>query len=159
MRSLIQRIGLSAVLILFLGASLGHAGEDLIAPTRSLEGPGELQGRLTVVSEPPGLEVFLDDSGIGQTPVWLNEVKAGLHKLRVSDSEKDVFVQPGRTLTLSYFKGSFIDIPEKKEAAREPAPELETLAERRERMRPREEARPTDLTPWEKFINRTSPNF
>ena len=157
--SFFRTISLSAVCIVCLGIPLGLAGEDLIAPTRTLEGREELPGRLTVVSEPPGLKVFLDGAEIGQTPVWLNEVKPGLHKLRVRDSERDVYVEPGKTVTLSYFKGSFIDVPEKKEVAREPAPEAEKVTERRKVTKPPEEEKPTDLTPWERFLNRTSPIF
>ena len=158
MRIVFKKISLSAVFVLFLGVPLGLGGEDLIAPTRTLEGPGELPGRLTVVSEPPGLKVFLDGAEIGETPVWLNEVKPGSHKLRVRRSETEVFVEPGKKVTLSYFKGSFIVLPEEKETTREPAPESEKLAERRKEMKPAEEE-PRDLTPWERFLNRTSPNF
>ncbi len=157
--SFFRTISLSAVCVVCLGMPLGLAGEDLIAPTRTLEGPGEPLARLTVVSEPPGLKVFLDGAEIGETPVWLNEVKAGPHKLRVLDSERDVLVEPGRTVTLSYFKGSFIDVPEKKEAAKKPTPESEKLTDRRKSIKPPEEERPRDLTPWERFLNRTSPNF
>ncbi len=157
--SFFRTISLSALFVLFLRIPLGLASEDLIAPTRTLEGREELPGRLTVVSEPPGLKVFLDGAEIGETPVWLNEVKPGLHKLRVLDSERDVLVEPGKTVTLSYFKGSFIDVPEKKEATREPAPEPEKVTEGRKGMKPPKEDKQRDLTPWERFLNRTSPNF
>ena len=127
--SFFRTISLSAVFVLCLGMPLGLAGEDLIAPTRTLEGREELPGRLTVVSEPPGLKVFLDGAEIGETPVWLNEVKPGSHTLRVRRSETEVFVEPGKTVTLSYFKRSFIDVPEEKEAAKKPTPESEKLTE------------------------------
>ncbi len=112
-----------------------------------------------MVSEPPDIEVFLDGSEIGQTPVWMKEVKPGSHEIRVQDSKRDVYVEPGKTVTLSYFKGSFIVVPEEKEAARKPTPEPGKLAKDRKRVRPREEESPRDLTPWERFLNRTSPNF
>jgi len=159
MRISSKRIGLSALLLLFTGVPISFGGHGLIAPTRSLEGHQEPLGRMTVVSEPPDIEVFLDGSEIGQTPVWMKEVKPGSHKIRVRRSETDVLVEPGKTVTLSHFKGSFIVVPEEKEAARKPTPESEKLAERRERMRPREEERPRDLSPWERYLNRTSPNF
>ncbi len=108
---------------------------------------------------PPGLEVFLDDSEIGQTPVWMKEVKPGSHKIRVRRSETDVYVETGKTLTLSYFKGSFIVVPEKKEAGKELTSEPGKMAEGRKRVRPREVERPRDLTPWERFLNGTSPIF
>jgi len=157
--SFLRPISLSALFVLFLRIPLGLAGEDLIAPTRTLEGREELPGRLTVVSEPPGLKVFLDGAEIGETPVWLNEVKPGSHTLRVQDSKRDVYVEPGKTVTLSYFKGSFIDVPEKKKVAREPAPETEKVTEGRKRVKPREEESQRDLTLWDRFMNGSSPIF
>ena len=154
-----RRIGFSALLLLFSGVSLSLGAEGLIAPTRSLEGHQEALGRLTVVSEPRGLGVLLDGSEIGQTPVWVKEVKAGLHKIRVRRSETDVYVETGKTLTLSYFKGSFIVVPEEKEVGKELTPEPGKMAEGRRRVKPREEERPKDLTPWERFLNGTSPTF
>ncbi len=159
MRTPFKTISLSALLVLFFAVSISFGGEDLIAPTRTLEGREELPGRLTVVSEPPGLKVFLDGAEIGETPVWLNEVKPGSHTLRVKRSETEVFVEPGKTVTLSYFKGSFIDVPEKKEVAREPAPEPEKVTERRKVTKPPEEEKPQDLTRWDRFLNSSSPSF
>ncbi len=159
MRTSSTRIGLSALLLLFTGVPISFGGEGLIAPTRSLEGHQEALGRMTVVSEPPGVGVFLDGSEIGQTPVWMKEVKPGSHKIRVRRSETNVYVETGKTLTLSYFKGSFVVVPEEKEAGKELTPEPGKMAEGRKRVRPREEERPRDITPWERFLNRTSPNF
>ncbi len=160
MTTFLKRIILLALLVLFFGVPKSLAAEDLIAPTRSLEGPREPVGRLTVVSEPPGLGVFLDGSEIGQTPVWMKQVKRGPHKLRVRRSETDVYVKTGKMLTLSFFKGSFIVVPNKKEALEKPRLEPEKPAEGRKRMKPRDEGgKMKDLTPWERFLNRTSPNF
>ena len=159
MRTSSKRIGLSALLLLFTGVPISFGGEGLIAPTRSLEGHQEALGRLTVVSEPPGLEVFLDDSEIGQTPVWMKEVKPGSHKIRVRRSETNVYVETGRTLTLSFFKGSFIVVPNKKEALEKPRLEPEKPTDSRKRLKPREqEGEMKDLTPWD-FLNPSSPNF
>jgi len=159
MRTSSRRIGLSALLLLFSGVPTSFGGEGLITPTRSLEGHQETLGRMTVVSEPPGLGVFLDGSEIGQTPVWMKEVKPGSHEIRVRRSETNVYVETGKTLTLSYFKGSFIVVPEEKEAGKELTPKPGKVAEGRKRVRPREEERPRDITLWERFLNRTSPNF
>ena len=159
MRTSSKRIGLSALLLLFTGVPISLGGEGLIAPTRSLEGHQEALGRLTVVSEPPGLEVFFDGSEIGQTPVWMKEVKPGSHKIRVRRSETNVYVETGKTLTLSFFKGSFIVVPEEKEAGKELAPKPGKVAEGRKRVKRREEESPRDLTPWEPFLNGTSPTF
>ena len=94
-----------------------------------------------------------------QTPVWVKEVKPGSHKLRVRRSKMDVYVETGKTLTLSYFKGSFIVVPEEKEVGKELASEPGKMAEGRRRVKPREVERPKNLTPWERFLNKTSQNF
>jgi hypothetical protein len=160
MTAFLKRISFSALVVVSCGASVGLSSEHLIEPTRSLEGPRIPLGRLTVVSEPPDLEVFLDDSQIGQSPVWLKEVKAGAHKVRVQDSEWEVYVEPGKTLILSFFKGAFIHVSPEKETAERLGPEAEKPTEGRKRMEPREkENELKDLTPWERFLNRTSPIF
>ena len=89
----------------------------------------------------------------------MKEVKPGSHELRVRRSETDVYVETGKTLTLSFFKGSFIVVPVEKEAGKEHTPEPGKMAEGRKRVRPREVERPRDLTPWERFLNGTSPTF
>jgi len=160
MRKPSKRIGLSALLLLFSGVSLSLGGEGLIAPTRSLKGHQEDLGGLTVVSEPPGLEVFLDDSEIGQTPVWVKEVKPGSHKIRVRRSETDVYVETGKVLTLSFFKGSFIVVPNKEEELEKVRLEPEKPTEGRKRKKPREqEGEMNDLTPWERFLIFTPSEF
>jgi len=155
------RISLSLLLFSSLALPTNLRAEDLIAPTRSLEGPREPLGKLNVASEPPGLEVFLDDSEIGRTPIWRKNVKPGLHKLRVRDLEADVYVEPGRSKTLSFFQDSFIEVPEKREAPKRTEPESEKPPEARKATKPSEEERGKDLTPWEwqRFLNRTSPGF
>ena len=81
MRKYLKYIGLLAICT--FGVTLAFAAEELIAPTRTLEGRVQFPGRLSVVSEPPELEVFLDGSSIGKTPIWLKEVKVGSHALRI----------------------------------------------------------------------------
>ncbi len=160
MRTSCKRIGLSALLLLFSGVPLSLGDEALIAPTRSLEGPREPVGRLTVVSEPPGLEVFLDGSEIGQTPVWMKQVKRGPHKLRVRRSETDVYVETGKVLTLSFFKGSFIVVPNKEEELEKARLEPEKPTESRKRKKPGQlEEERNDLTPWERFLIFTPSEF
>jgi hypothetical protein len=97
--------------------------------------------------------VFLDGSPIGRTPVRLKQVTPGQHELRVSRGTTDVFVVSGKPLTLSYFKGNFVLVPEERPSAPEkPAPETK-------RTPPPEEPKTKDLDSWDRFINRTSPNF
>jgi hypothetical protein len=95
-------------LLLLLSATPISLGEELIPPSRTLQDVKEAYGKLTVASEPSGLEVFLDGSKIGLTPVWLKQVKPGPHKLRVRQAETDIFVKSGKILQISLFKGSFV---------------------------------------------------
>jgi len=112
-----------------------------------------------VVSEPPGLGVFFDGSEIGQTPIWMKEVKPGSHELWVRRSETDVYVETGKTLTLSFFKGSFIVVPKEEEARKELTPEPGKMAEGWRRVKPREVERPKDLTPLGTFPQWDLANF
>ena len=90
-------------------------GGELIEPTRTPLSAERNSGRISVLSEPPGLDVFLDNSKIGQTPISSVEVNAGIHKLRVKDSEAEIFIKPDTSLELTLYKGSFIEIPKKEE--------------------------------------------
>jgi hypothetical protein len=94
---------------------------ELIEPSRMLEGRQKPMGRLSVFSEPPELDVLLDSVKIGKTPVISKEVTSGVHILRVKDTEKEITILSGKSLQLSLFKDSLIEIPEKKaEAPRQP---------------------------------------
>jgi len=90
---------------------------ELIEPSRTLEGPKKPMGRLTVFSEPPGLDVLLDNMHIGKTPVISKEVAPGSHVLRVKEAEKEITILPEKSLKMSFFKDSLIEIPEKKTEA------------------------------------------
>jgi hypothetical protein len=129
MRKVLNIIALFAYCLLLysLTASTSLA-EELIPPSRTLQDAKEAYGKLTVVSEPPGLNVFLDGSKIGQTPIWLRKVKPGPHKLRVKHSETDIHVEANTTLQISFFKGSFTAKAEKEEK-KQASPEKERPAE------------------------------
>jgi hypothetical protein len=101
-------LALGAVCALF-SAGL-HA--QLIEPTRSLQGAPEDTGLLNVLSEPPGMEVRLDGKTIGKTPIFAARFPLGAHALRIKDSEADIHLVAGKTFAISWFKGSFIEIPE-----------------------------------------------
>ena len=90
---------------------------ELIEPSRTLEGQQKPMGRLSVFSEPPELDVLLDSVEIGKTPVISKEVTSGVHILRVKDIEKEITILSGKSLQLSLFKDSLIEIPEKKAEA------------------------------------------
>jgi len=53
----------------------------------------------------PEFGVFHDGSKVGQTPLWLERVKAGTHQLVIGDLEKEINVKEGRTLKVGLFKG------------------------------------------------------
>lgn len=99
---------------------------QLIEPTRSLPDASEGRGLLNVVSEPPGLEVQVDGRIIGKTPVFSARFSAGVHVLRIKDSELDIHLPAGKTTAISWFKGSFIEIPEGAKAFRERPAEPQT---------------------------------
>jgi hypothetical protein len=90
---------------------------ELIEPSRMLEGQQKSMGRLSVFSEPPELNVFLDNVDIGKTPVISKKVTSGVHILRVKDTEKEITILSGKSLQLSLFKDSLIEIPGKKAEA------------------------------------------
>ena len=146
--------------IILLGAAALSYGGELIEPTRTLQDAGERWGKLVVFSEPPEFNVFLDGSKVGQTPVWLERVKEGTHKLQIKDLEEEIYVKEGRRLMVGLFNGRFITRreEEKKEgmqaapAKKEPAPTLEEEA-------PSEKEKETDLSRWEKFVNGTLKSF
>jgi hypothetical protein len=92
---------------------------QLIEPTRSLEGAQDGDGILNVLSEPPGLEVQLDGQVIGKTPIFSIKVPAGAHAIRIRDSETEIQIAAGKKVSMSWFKGAFIEIPEKAEPSAE----------------------------------------
>jgi hypothetical protein len=63
-------------------------GAELIEPSRTLQDKQKPMGRLSVFSEPPELDVFLDGNKIGKTPLISNAVMPGTRVLRIKDTEK-----------------------------------------------------------------------
>jgi len=161
MRLSSRSVALSAGLALFVlfGTTLCLGGE-LIPPTRTLQGTEQTPGTMSVLSEPPGLNVFWDGSNIGKTPVRYKKVRPGYHTLQVKDAETDVYLGPGKTLQISLFKGSFIMIPtEEKEVEKQPSPAEEPLTEPSTMVRRPKEPRERDLSLWERYVNGSSPLF
>jgi hypothetical protein len=104
--------------LLILINNLGFAS-DLIEPTQTLSSRDSKVGNLSVFSEPPGLEVRMDGTVIGKTPVEVKAVESEVHVIQVKGSEIDIYVRPGESVKLSWFKGSFIKIPVEVEEARQ----------------------------------------
>jgi hypothetical protein len=103
------------VFFVFLFVPATHAaGGELIQPTRTLKSAENLPGELSVFSEPAGLDVFLNHSKIGKSPILSMKVTPGTYSLKVGDAETQILVMPGKPLRLSLFKGTFIELEAKK---------------------------------------------
>jgi len=127
------------LILLALGAvcALFSAGPhaQLIEPTRSLEGAPDGTGLLSVLSEPPGMDVQLDGKVIGKTPIFSARFPPGVHVLRVGGSETEIQIAAGKTFAISWFKGAFIEIPE---TAKPPAETAQGLPQPGAAPRPEE---------------------
>jgi len=131
---------------------------ELTEPTRTLQDAGERWGKLVVFSEPPEFDVFLDGSKAGQTPVWLERVKEGTHKLKIGDLEKEIYVKEGKTLKVGLFKGRFITrLEEEKKVGKQAAADKKEPATKVEAAETPEKQK--DLSRWEKFVNGTLKHF
>ena len=108
-------------LFVLLVAFVPAWGSGLIEPTRTLKGSGNEMGKLSVYSEPPGLQVMMDGTEIGSTPVIEVDVKPGTHLLKINESETEIYIVPGEPLYLSWHKGSFMEIQKKVSAEQVPS--------------------------------------
>jgi hypothetical protein len=144
--------------VLVLALSVCFAGE-LIEPTRTLQEAGKTWGGLTIFSEPPQLEVYLDGEKVGQTPLWLRKVETGLHTIKIGLSETRVRIEQDKRLKVGLLKDSFV-------ISSEPAKETPKVSQPSEQpaiappqAQAGEDERTEDLTLWEKFINGTLKHF
>lgn len=96
---------------LFLLITSVSLASDLIEPTRTLSSPAQNSCKLSVFSEPAGLDVDIDGVSIGKTPVVDLEVEPGRHVIRLKNGETEINAEPGKSIKLSWFKGTFINIP------------------------------------------------
>jgi hypothetical protein len=151
------------IIIMLVGLALAGFGyaaaaTDLIEPSRTLSDGAPAMGLLTVVSEPPGLEIVLNDTPIGATPLFRHPTPAGTHTLRVAGTETIIAVEPGRTLRISRFKEKFIALPLTQPApGRRLAPLPDRPLSRPPAPAPAEQ--PRGLTSWDRYLNGTSPVF
>ncbi len=148
-----------AVFVYALAYPLSPTAE-LIEPTRTLQGTSNAPGNLTILSEPPELVATLDDNHIGKTPIFLKNVKSGIHRLRIQKSETEIYVAPGGTLQISLFKGEFIKLPvaEKEPVKRQVLKEKKVNETQTIQQTPHEEQK-NPLTPWERFVNGSLNHF
>ena len=136
MRIFPKLIFLSVFLVFMLVAVTFSISGELIEPTRTIQSSEKAIGRISVFSEPPGLDVFLNNSKIGKTPIVSMDVEPGTHSLKVKDSKKEINVMPGKSLQLSLYKGDFIEIQEKERE--KPQKSEKTATEKRDTAEPTE---------------------
>ena len=147
-----------AGVLLFLNTPVLKAG--LIEPTRTLNEPTEEMGKLSVYSEPPGLAVTLDGRDIGKTPIIEEKIGAGSYKLQIKNSETEIFITPAQSAEISWFKGTFIEIPPKKQHRPPPTPP-ETVSEKRaqESTQPEQTPKKQELDPFYWPLNPRGPIY
>jgi hypothetical protein len=135
---------------------------ELIEPSRSLKSTAEETSELTVFSEPPGLNIKLDGTLIGQTPMRINAVDAGTHQLQVGQSSTEIKVKPGQAFHISLFKNRFIRFQvarkEAPEAKKKSPPTSVAPAPSAENLRIKEENRKA-WERWMNFVNGSSNHF
>jgi hypothetical protein len=135
---------------------------ELIEPSRSLKSTAEDPGQLTVFSEPQGLDIELDGTFIGQTPMRMNAVDAGTHQLQVGESITEIKVKPGQAFHISLFKNRFIRFQvarkEASEAGKISTPATVTPEPSAEHLRTKEENRKA-WERWMRFVNGSSNHF
>jgi PEGA domain len=147
----------SCVVLLF-GLTWGLAGE-VIEPTRTLQDPGKTWGGLTVFSEPPQLDVYLDGEKAGKTPLWLREVQTGSHTLKIGSAETSVRVEEGKRLKIGLFKGNLVTSSESQREKPKPERQLKQPATVPESQGQEERENLEDLSLWEKFVNGSLKHF
>ena len=158
--------GVSIIVYFFANSPISFA--ELIEPTQTLEGEKQpTTGRLTILSEQPGQKITLDGKLLGKTPTFLVEIEAGVHTLRVTDSEMDIYVEPRKTVKISLHKNEFILIPDK-EIQVEPEAEIEvrtqtpeaSTEQSRDPLRQRvDKNRRRSQQRWQQFLDGTKPTF
>jgi len=113
LKSFLRLPTLMATGIFMLMCGFIPASGELVQPTRTLE-DGEIQtGHLSVFSEPPKMDVYLDGEKIGVTPVFSHVVSSGRHFLQVGEAEKELDILSGKLQQFSIYKGRLIQIPVK----------------------------------------------
>lgn len=122
---IVQKLTVSMIVSLLIGFLVfsGNVHSGLIEPTRTLQTAPDDLGKLNVFSEPPALEIWLDGKVVGKTPLIAVELSSGTHLLRIEGSEAKVLISARKATSLSWFKGSFIKIPERAKSTGEPTAE------------------------------------
>ena len=149
---------LSSCVIVLMSLTCCFAGQ-LIEPTRTLQEPGKTWGGLTVFSEPPHLDVYLDGEKVGSTPLWLRDVQAGPHTLKIALVETSVQVEEGKRLKIGLFKGTLVASSESEKEKPKVDKQLKQPATVPESQGQEEREKAEDLSRWEKFVNGSLKHF
>lgn len=138
---------------------------ELIEPTRNLNKTPDGPGQLTVFSEPPGLMVKIDGTTVGQTPLRIQEVAPGAHRLQIRDSITEINLEPGTIFHISLFRNKFIQFQVAKKESGQPSesnpnPRTETWAPKPspEQLKTKEQNRKA-WDRWVQFVNGSSRHF
>ena len=134
-------------------------GGELMEPSRTLKEPGKAWGGLTVFSEPPQLEVFLDGKKVGRTPLWLRDVETGLHMLKIEQAETGIQVNKDKTVRIGLFKGSFVTFSESPKETQQLEARKKEISQPSTVEKPAEQEKRKDLTLWEQFVNGSLKHF
>ncbi len=156
------------ILTCFFAISLFNSAglqAELIEPTRTLKKTSEDPGKLTVFSEPPGLTVKIDGTPVGKTPLRIQEIAPGGHRLQIKDSITEINLEPGMTFHISLFRNKFIQFQvAKKESGQpsesDPNPKNETWAPKPSpgQLKTKEQNRKA-WDRWVRFVNGTTGHF
>jgi hypothetical protein len=138
---------------------------EMIEPTRTLKKTSADPGQLTVFSEPPGQVVKIDGAPVGKTPLRIQEVVPGAHRLQVSNSITEINLEPGTAFHISLFKNKFIQFqvvkkePEQQsETKRYPKTETWAPEPSPEQLKTKEQNRKA-WDRWVQFVNGSSRHF
>ncbi len=133
---------------------------ELIEPTRTLQGKLNATGNLTILSEPPKLDVTLNDNQVGKTPILLKQLESGVYRLNIQESETEIYVGPGKDVKISLFKGEFIILPdEKKEPVKRQRAKEKKVEQARSIPPTKHAEQKKELTPWEQFVDGSLNHF
>lgn len=142
--------------------------EELIPPSRTLEAAEPVPGEVSLFSEPPGLEVFINEKSAGLTPARRVSLKPGTHSLQIEGSDFQFEIAAGQRFQISFFNGQFIKKPTpepppvgKKQAIHEVTEEPAAESRPRSATAPptRQKKTKSGLSSWDLFINGSSRHF
>ena len=144
---------LICAVIIFTGfPNMAPLHSELIEPTRTLQDATNQPGLLSVFSEPPGLELWVDGKQAGKTPLISAPVLPGEHLLRLSDTERKINITSGKATIYSWFKGSLIEVPDPSEKSGDLTKADSSSGKRSQPKAPesagRKEAAPNDPFYW-----------